>query len=420
MGRRPLKYSLVLAAALAGATAVPAQAADSFSCRASTARVNLLGLTLEPFVANRPDAPCADGSASLIAPTTIGPVSAAVINATTDADPGGAPGANADVQAAGARIAVAGLPVITADVLHTTASARCVNGSPAFSDSSVVANVRIGGIAVNVPGGNAIVTRSILGLATLYINERVVTGSRVTRRALRLTTLVGTQVVVAESTANREGNPCAAAPPTECNDGVDNGDPEDSLADAADGGCHTDGNPNNQGSYDPNDPSETNAQCSDGVDNGDPEDTLADAADPGCHTDGVPGNPATYDPGDNDEANGPRPQCSDGFDNDTDGVSDIADPGCHSDGNPNNDGSYDPNDDNEQNPACNDAVDNDGDGRNNFPSDPGCSSLGDDDESNFIKKEECNDGIDNDGINGKDYPEDPGCTDAYDTTEGVH
>jgi hypothetical protein len=91
----------------------------------------------------------------------------------------------------------------------------------------------------------------------------------------------------------------------QCSDGVDNADPEDTLVDAADPGCHTDGNAGNSGSYDPNDNDETDPapkpQCSDGVDNADPEDTLVDAADPGCHTDGNAGNSGSYDPNDNDE-----------------------------------------------------------------------------------------------------------------------
>lgn len=42
-------------------------------------------------------------------------------------------------------------------------------------------------------------------------------------------------------------------------------------------------------------------QCKDGKDNSDPEDTLKDAQDPGCHTDGNPNNPDSYNPNDNDE-----------------------------------------------------------------------------------------------------------------------
>ena len=47
--------------------------------------------------------------------------------------------------------------------------------------------------------------------------------------------------------------------------------------------------------------SETKPQCSDGVDND--GDGLVDAADPGCHSDGNAGNPATYTPADDDESN---------------------------------------------------------------------------------------------------------------------
>jgi hypothetical protein len=95
-------------------------------------------------------------------------------------------------------------------------------------------------------------------------------------------------------------------PKPECSDDVDNADPEDTLADEADPGCHTDGDATNTGSYDPNDNDETDEagpapQCSDDVDNADPEDTLADEADPGCHTDGDATNTGSYDPNDNDE-----------------------------------------------------------------------------------------------------------------------
>jgi hypothetical protein len=48
-------------------------------------------------------------------------------------------------------------------------------------------------------------------------------------------------------------------------------------------------------------PSEPKPECSDDVDNADPEDTLADEADPGCHTDGDATNTGSYDPNDNDE-----------------------------------------------------------------------------------------------------------------------
>jgi hypothetical protein len=124
--------------------------------------------------------------------------------------------------------------------------------------------------------------------------------------------------------------------------------------------------------------SESPPQCSDGVDND--GDGLIDAADPGCHSDGNANNPASYVPSDNDESNGTtgsstspsksngnnngagvkgsngsgnngKPQCSDGIDNDGDNLVDEADPGCHTDGNAHNPSSYNPNDDSEANGA---------------------------------------------------------------------
>jgi CSLREA domain-containing protein len=62
-------------------------------------------------------------------------------------------------------------------------------------------------------------------------------------------------------------------------------------------------------------------------------------------------------------------------------------------------------------PACNDGIDNDGDGLVDFPADPGCSSATDDSEHSPLSP--CDDGIDNDGDGFIDYrvdgTGDPGC-----------
>ena len=51
--------------------------------------------------------------------------------------------------------------------------------------------------------------------------------------------------------------------------------------------------------------SESKPQCSDGVDNDDPEDTLVDTFDPGCHVgDTITG---AYDPNDDTEKNKRKP-----------------------------------------------------------------------------------------------------------------
>ena len=72
---------------------------------------------------------------------------------------------------------------------------------------------------------------------------------------------------------------------------------------------------------------------------------------------------------------GPQPECSDGIDNDGDGLIDMADPGCTA-----------PTDNSEVNvgqPQCSDGIDNDGDGLIDFPADPGCSGTLDDDETDI-------------------------------------
>ncbi len=102
--------------------------------------------------------------------------------------------------------------------------------------------------------------------------------------------------------------------------------------------------------------------------------------------------------GGNDNGN---PQCSDGVDNDGDGKVDF----------PNDNGCSSPND-NDERPECSDGVDNDGDGLIDYPNDPGCSSAEDNSEAN-----QCSDGVDNDGDGKVDYPNDPGCTSPQDNDE---
>lgn len=90
------------------------------------------------------------------------------------------------------------------------------------------------------------------------------------------------------------------------------------------------------------------------------------------------------------------PQCSDGIDDDLDGRVDFPqDLGCD-----------DANDLSEKSLAyvCDDGADNDGDLLVDYPFDPGCPSPTAQDEAPA-----CDDGIDNDGDLLVDYPADPGC-----------
>src|SRR5258706_1495406 len=66
---------------------------------------------------------------------------------------------------------------------------------------------------------------------------------------------------------------------------------------------------------------------------------------------------------------------------------------------------------------CSDGIDNDGDGLIDYPADPGCSSPTDNSEVNSLPTYQCNDGIDNDGDGLIDFPQDPGCSSYTDNSE---
>ena len=86
--------------------------------------------------------------------------------------------------------------------------------------------------------------------------------------------------------------------------------------------------------------------------------------------------------------------CSDGIDDDGDGLVDLADPGC-----------YDANDPFETNAlaACDDGFDNDGDGLVDWPNDPGCQTP-----TSLQEDPPCDDGVDNDGDGAIDWDGGPG------------
>lgn len=125
----------------------------------------------------------------------------------------------------------------------------------------------------------------------------------------------------------------------------------------------------------------------------------------------------------NSGSTGSLPACDDLVDNDHDGLYDwFQDPGCTS-----------PSDNSESTagfqampvtsavrvaitttvPQCSDGIDNDADGKADYPNDPDCLSQFDNSE-----KPECSDGIDN-NANGLIDTADSSCTSATDTREGT-
>jgi uncharacterized protein YkwD len=71
--------------------------------------------------------------------------------------------------------------------------------------------------------------------------------------------------------------------------------------------------------------------------------------------------------------------------------------------------------------ACSNGKDDDGDGKVDYPADPGCSSTTDNDEYNAppapAPTYACSNGRDDDGDGKVDYPADPGCTSPTDNNE---
>jgi hypothetical protein len=74
-------------------------------------------------------------------------------------------------------------------------------------------------------------------------------------------------------------------------------------------------------------------------------------------------------------------------------------------------------------PQCSDGIDNDGDGKVDYPGDPGCSSPNQEDENDVCPAggacPACGNGVDDDGDGQTDYPADTGCTSASDDDEFV-
>ena len=108
------------------------------------------------------------------------------------------------------------------------------------------------------------------------------------------------------------------------------------------------------------------------------------------------------------------PPCSDGVDNDGDGMTDFPDDvGCVS--------SNDDSEDSLPSAQCQDGRDNDMDGKVDYPVDPGCFAPQADGETDDCPDgpqcPQCADGIDNDNNGAMDYPGDPGCIAAADDNE---
>ena len=138
--------------------------------------------------------------------------------------------------------------------------------------------------------------------------------------------------------------------------------------------------------------------CSNGLDD-DGDGVVDHPDDPGCD-----------DPQDDDETDPiPPPQCNDGLDNDADDRIDRDDPDCSSELDP-TEGGEDPL------TECSDGLDNDENGESDWPEDRGCHSAGDPSEG-AIDLAACANEMDDDADGLTDYPLDPGCGGRGDRSE---
>lgn len=172
-----------------------AQSGDSSSCRASATRISTVGdIVTEPVRANAPSAPCQTQSASVLEPTPLGPVTVDAVGAFTVRGEGGGGGALAS--ASNVDIVLGGL-TINVDALQASSITSCETGSPVSTGASKVVNLVIGGQTIAIPAGDAPFSLD-LGVAQIALNEEVVEGGRLTRRALRVTSPLA-EVIVAEA-----------------------------------------------------------------------------------------------------------------------------------------------------------------------------------------------------------------------------
>ncbi|MDP8909198.1 MAG: hypothetical protein M3N47_08815, partial [Chloroflexota bacterium] len=190
--------ALLLVVVAAPAGAAPRPDGSDFSCRASAVRAVFPPFpivqppTLEPLIANRPGAPCADDAAQIIGAQTVGPAMTETLRVSTAVTPDdlssrpAADGDNATASSTVERATITGLPAaIAATGLTAEAAFTCTGGQPVGTDSGRVESLTVGGVAVTVPAKDNFVVPLIWG-DSLILNQVIVEPTKITRRAMFL------------------------------------------------------------------------------------------------------------------------------------------------------------------------------------------------------------------------------------------
>lgn len=200
-------------AVLAGASPAFAQTADNSACRGSALRANLVGdptvVNSEPVVANSPGAPCADGSVSTVQRTTVGPVTAEAAAAFSTRGELGTGAAAALIE--DANVALGGLTV-TVQGVQATALVSCSGTTPVLSSTSRVVGLIVNGNEITLPPNDGFFELDLGPLGRIALNEEIVEGTRLTRRAVSVTTPVG-DVVLGEAIVAHGAEACKPLTP---------------------------------------------------------------------------------------------------------------------------------------------------------------------------------------------------------------
>ena len=191
---------LLSSAATVAVSSVPPAAAQSpngsFACRASA--VDLLGV--EPVVANPGGGPCPTETRSVL-DAPVGSLAVRAATTRTSPLPGGG-GATSRAQVIGIDLASFG---IRADVVEAEATVACEGDRPRLVGTSRVVGLTVNGRTL-ASAEAAIIP---LPVGTLHLNESVLEGDALSRRALCLETPLGS-VVLGEARVGFAGSPCMA------------------------------------------------------------------------------------------------------------------------------------------------------------------------------------------------------------------
>ncbi len=207
-------FAALLTTFALGATTAPAASAAGFRCDAQALRADLLGSgLLGTGVAGATADTACPTQTSGVGLNVPGVATVGAVSASTAVVPSSAAGADqtatSHAQAADVAVALPAVPVVTADAVEATATARCdvASGTPTLTASSRVTGLTVLGQQVNIvdPTLEQVIplTGALGAVATVEINTSATEGGRLVRRAVRVRVLSGLGASLADVTIGR-------------------------------------------------------------------------------------------------------------------------------------------------------------------------------------------------------------------------